>query len=335
MAKPFYDARYDAVFKNAVARDEEVFKYFLKYALEREIKSYRIIPNELPKKEFSIKSKTLDINVKTDIGNIIVEINNGFYTSLPIRNLAYLSSVFSNSVSRGDSYDNVPLHILLNITWGKGIKGEILTEYYVQSEKGIKYCDRMLIREINMDLLLNIWYYGDKDKALNYSHFLMLGLNMKELKALCKEKGYKFMKKYMDNVEELNNDTEFVNVISPEKDNEMVINTLKNEAIKEGREEGKKEGMEEGRREGREEGIKQGIKEGKKEGYEQGIEQGIEKGIAKGTEQGMKEGMKAGKEKGAFEKAIETAKNMLNKGLDIKLVSECTGLSVKEVEGLR
>ena len=319
MAKQFYDARYDAVFKNAVARDEEVFKYFLKYALEREIKSYRIIPNELPKKEFSIKSKTLDINVKTDIGNIIVEINNGFYTSLPIRNLAYLSSVFSNSVSRGDSYDNVPLHILLNITWGKGIKGEILTEYYVQSEKGIKYCDRMLIREINMDLLLNIWYYGDKDKALNYSHFLMLGLNMKELKALCKEKGYKFMKKYMDNVEELNNDTEFVNVISPEKDNEMVINTLKNEAIKEGRAEG----------------IKQGIKEGKKEGYEQGIEQGIEKGIAKGTEQGMKEGMKAGKEKGAFEKAIETAKNMLNKGLDIKLVSECTGLSVKEVEGLR
>ena len=319
MAKQFYDARYDAVFKNAVARDEEVFKYFLKYALEREIKSYRIIPNELPKKEFSIKSKTLDINVKTDIGNIIVEINNGFYTSLPIRNLAYLSSVFSNSVSRGDSYDNVPLHILLNITWGKGIKGEILTEYYVQSEKGIKYCDRMLIREINMDLLLNIWYYGDKDKALNYSHFLMLGLNMKELKALYKEKGYKFMKKYMDNVEELNNDTEFVNVISPEKDNEMVINTLKNEAIKEGRAEG----------------IKQGIKEGKKEGYEQGIEQGIEKGIAKGTEQGMKEGMKAGKEKGAFEKAIETAKNMLNKGLDIKLVSECTGLSIEKLNCIK
>ena len=273
--KPFYDARYDTVFKNAVARDEEVFKYFLKYALEREIKSYRIIPNELPKKEFSIKSKTLDINVKTDIGNIIVEINNGFYTSLPIRNLAYLSSVFSNSVSRGDSYDNVPLHILLNITWGKGIKGEILTEYYVQSEKGIKYCDRMLIREINMDLLLNIWYYGDKDKALNYSHFLMLGLNMKELKALCKEKGYKFMRKYMDNVEELNNDTEFVNVISPEKDNEMVINTLKNEAIKEG------------------------------------------------------------KKEGVYEKAIETAKNMLNKGLDIKLVSECTGLSIEKLNCIK
>lgn len=292
--KPFYDARYDAVFKNAVARDEEVFKYFLKYALEREIKSYKIIPNELPKKEFSIKSKTLDINVKTDIGNIIVEINNGFYTSLPIRNLAYLSSVFSNSVSRGDSYDNVPLHILLNITWGKGIKGEILTEYYVQSEKGIKYCDRMLIREINMDLLLNIWYHGDRNKALNYSHFLMLGLNMKDLSALYKEKGYKFMKKYMDNVEELNNDTEFVNVISPEKDNEMVINTLKNEAIK--------EGMEEGLREG----LRQGLRQGQKEGREDGIK----------------------------ESKLSIAKQMLNKNLDINIISECTGISVEELKNL-
>ena len=45
----------------------------------------------------------------------------------------------------------------------------------------------------------------------------------------------------MKNVEELNEDSEFVSIISPDKDNEMVINTLKNEAIKEGRLEGKKE----------------------------------------------------------------------------------------------
>ena len=49
------------------------------------------------------------------------------------------------------------------------------------------------------------------------------------------------MKKYMKNVEELNEDSEFVSIISPDKDNEMVINTLKNEAIKEGKLEGIKE----------------------------------------------------------------------------------------------
>ena len=249
----FYNARYDAVFKNAVANDREVFHDFLKLSLEREIKDYKIIPNEMPKKNYSIRSKTLDINVKTDIGNIIVEINNGYYNSLPIRNLVYLSSVFSNSVSRGESYDNVPLHILLNITWGKGLNGDILTDYYVQSDKKIKYCDRIIIREINMDLLLNTWYYKDKKEAQKYSHFLMLGLDKKDLNYLCEKEGHEYMKKYMKNVEELNEDSEFVNVISPDKDNEMVINTLKNEAIKEGK------------LEGRLEGIKEGIKEGKRE----------------------------------------------------------------------
>ena len=61
------------------------------------------------------------------------------------------------------------------------------------------------------------------------------------------------MKKYMKNVEELNEDSEFVSIISPDKDNEMVINTLKNEAIKEGRLEGIKEGIKEGRLEGKRE----------------------------------------------------------------------------------
>ena len=241
--KQFYNARYDAVFKNAAKNDKVVFRPFLNFALERDVKDYKIMLNELPKKNYSIRSKTLDINVKTDIGNIIVEINNGYYNSLPIRNLAYLSSVFSNSVSRGESYDNVPLHILLNITWGKGLKGDVITDYYVQSDKGIKYCDKMIIREINMDLLLNMWYHGDKRKALKYSHFLMLGLDKDDLKKLCKKKGHEYMEKYMKNVEELNEDSEFVNVISQEKDNEMVINTLKNEAIREGKEEGIKEGI--------------------------------------------------------------------------------------------
>ena len=114
----------------------------------------------------------MDINVKTDIGNIIVEINNGYYNSLPIRNLVYLSSGFSNSVSRGGSYDNIPLHILLNITWWKGLGGDILTDYYIQS---------------------------DKKETQKYSHFLMLGLDKKDLNYLCKKEGHKYMKKYMKN----------------------------------------------------------------------------------------------------------------------------------------
>ena len=62
----------------------------------------------------------------------------------------------------------------------------------------------------------------------------MLGLDKKDLNYLCKKEGHEYMKKYMKNVEKLNEDSEFVNVIPPDKDNEMVINTIKNEAMQEG-----------------------------------------------------------------------------------------------------
>ena len=146
-----------------------------------------------------------------------------------------------------------------------------------------------------MDLLLNTWYYKDKKKAQKYSHFLMLGLDKKDLSYLCEKEGHEYMKKYMKNVEELNEDSEFVNVISPDKDNEMVINTLKNEAIKEGKLEGMKEG------------IKEGIKEGKLEG--------------------IKEGKR--------ESTLETAKALLKENVSIDIISRTTGLTKEEINSLK
>ena len=55
-------------------------------------------------------------------------------------------------------------------------------------------------------------------------------------------------------------------------------------------------------------------------------QKGLNKGLEEGKEKGIKEGIQ--------QKAIETAKNMLNKGLDIELISECTGLDIKEIEKL-
>ena len=52
--------------------------------------------------------------------------------------------------------------------------------------------------------------------------------------------------------------------------------------------------------------------------------------IATAKEAGREEGLAEGKHK----KAIETAKNMLAKGLNIELVSQCTGLNVDEIKTL-
>ena len=56
-----------------------------------------------------------------------------------------------------------------------------------------------------------------------------------------------------------------------------------------------------------------------------------EKGILKGIEQGLEKGL----EQGAKQEKIEIVKNLIQNGLDSKLISKSTGLSLEEIEKLR
>ena len=65
-----------------------------------------------------------------------------------------------------------------------------------------------------------------------------------------------------------------------------------------------------------------------------GIEEGMARGLRKGRIQGRKAGLKQGLEVGRNERNIEIAKNMLKKGMEIKDISEITGLSIEEIENI-
>ena len=51
-------------------------------------------------------------------------------------------------------------------------------------------------------------------------------------------------------------------------------------------------------------------------------------------EEGIKEGIEKGKIEGERDKSILIAKNLKKSGLDIKFISENTGLTIKEIEKL-
>ena len=74
---------------------------------------------------------------------------------------------------------------------------------------------------------------------------------------------------------------------------------LWNDQVREWKEEAREEGLEEGRAEGREEGRATGFAEGKKEN------------------------------------AIETARKLLKCNVSAGIISECTGLSLEELDGLK
>ncbi len=104
-------------------------------------------------------------------------------------------------------------------------------------------------------------------------------------------------------------------------------------AIIEVRERARREMMQDNydaKQEGIEQGIKEGIEQGKKEGMEQGKKEGMEQGKKEGMEQGKKEGIEHGK----AEEKLSIAKKLKQSGMDIKQISEITGLTEEEIEKL-
>ncbi len=57
--------------------------------------------------------------------------------------------------------------------------------------------------------------------------------------------------------------------------------------------------------------------------------------IKQGKEQGKEEGIKEGEQKGKLEGKLETAKILLRKGIDIKVILEATGLPFELVGQLQ
>ena len=67
---------------------------------------------------------------------------------------------------------------------------------------------------------------------------------------------------------------------------------------------------------------------------ETGREEGHKVGKEEGREEGHKEGKEEGRKEGAKQKSFDIAKRMLEKGIDIEIISELTGLTEKEISKL-
>lgn len=72
--------------------------------------------------------------------------------------------------------------------------------------------------------------------------------------------------------------------------------------------------------------IEKATAEGLAQGMAQGMAQGIAQGISQGIAQGVTEGEK--------QKSLDIAKSMKNKGFDVSIILELTGLTKEEIENL-
>jgi DNA repair protein RadC len=80
--------------------------------------------------------------------------------------------------------------------------------------------------------------------------------------------------------------------------------------------------------------MEKGRKEGWLEGKKEGLEEGLEKGRKEGRKEGEELGIKKGQELGAVQKAIQMAKVLKKKGVDVNLIAAASGLSEKQIKKL-
>ena len=64
------------------------------------------------------------------------------------------------------------------------------------------------------------------------------------------------------------------------------------------------------------------------------LEQGREEGMKKGRAEGLEKGLKKGRAEGEKQKALSIAKAMLQRGLDIQMIAELSGLTAEEIQSL-
>ncbi len=74
--------------------------------------------------------------------------------------------------------------------------------------------------------------------------------------------------------------------------------------------------------------------DGYDEGHSDGFVEGRAEGLAEGKRKGLAEGRSEGLAQGKQEKAVETARNLLTKGINPDIIAECTGLSSQKVKEL-
>ena len=307
--KEFYTCRYDRAFKEVFMKKEnkDLLIPLLESILDIKIKELTYLNLEKNSGNVRLKRKHFDLHIKTENENIQIEVNSQMRDYVRYRNVSYLFDTYSHDIIKGEEYDQNTLFVQINFSYGLGENSKYFGKdddninlFMLKNNKGKALINNLKYYELNMDYFMNLWYSKDEKLIDKYKYIIMMDLEKDDLSILSKRD--KVVEKYMSEVIKVNEEPEFREWISAEKDDLMIENSLKTQFRKEGIEEGRKEGLKIGIQEGRAEGRAEGIKEGKSEGER----------LAK----------------------IETAKNLKQNGVDIEIISKSTGLSKEEIENL-
>ena len=263
--KKFYTCKYDKAFKEIMMKEENfnILKSVLEVILDMKINKIELQPLNLLNNNIYLKGKEVDLLVTTDIGKIEVEVNTYYEDYVRSRNFCYISNIYINQISVGETYSEEIEVIQINLNYNSKDE-EVKRVYKVMDESKKEYIKNFRIYEINMDKYKEMWYDKNEIEINKYKYLIMLDMDMKRLKNLPKDK---VVEEYMEKIEKLNEDPIFINWITKEEDERKIKNTQISLAYNNG--------------------LNDGISEGISEGISQGIDVGTKKIINEMIKNGM------------------------------------------------
>ena len=212
----FYTCRYDAAFKEVFLneKNEEILKKLLEQSLNVKIHAIETLM-ERNQGNVHVRKKVLVIVLHTDQGIIGLEMNVN-NRNLHIRNTVLGFDLYNHYIYRGDEYDDLIQVIQVNYTYGLGKKYNEVEVYELQNERKEQLLNNFKIIEWNMDKIMKFWYDKDEENIEKYKYLIMLDLEQEELHELSKRD--EKVKKYMEEVERINQDPKFREYMAKEED---------------------------------------------------------------------------------------------------------------------
>ena len=302
-------------------------KILLKCILDIDAKEIEILNPEVIGSSYYDKRTIVDLIVKLEDGTKIgIEMNTNVNKYLIDRNIFYMFKIMSSDMKKGSLYSELNKHIQINIDCeGKHIK-PIERYSLMEKEKHKILTDKIEIVRVNLPYYVEKCYNEDINELDYKDKFIgIIGIENKNLLKSLTE-GDKNMEDIASKVEDFSSDEEILGAYDAEwhkMETERVVKLANQEEY----EEHKKE-LEE---------LQKGLEQTKKEVEE----------IQKELEEGQKELKEGQKELGEGQKELEEQKqayvkegieqtvlNMLNRKLDINLISEVTGLNIDQIKKL-
>jgi len=259
MSEKFYTCRSDRAFKEVFMNknNKDLLICLLEEILDLKIEELEYLNLERNVGSIHIKRKHFDLNLKTDKGYIQVEVNTKNEEYINPRNTAYICDTYSHYILKGEDYTEDKKIIQINFSYNKS-SNKLLSVYKLRDEENILFVNNLLIYEFYMDNYLKIWYSKNENEIDKYKHIIMLDLKPDDLENLSKKD--KVVRKYMEELERVNQNPEFREYMSAEEDNRKIENSLRKSWKRQGLEEGRKEGRKEASENIAKELLKKGMK---------------------------------------------------------------------------